>query len=75
MCEWIDFALWHQCEAFARTGHVFEIANNDGQTLLTECVEQVELPYDWKSPPLRFRVVEDAAPVHSNPLPRPQEPQ
>jgi hypothetical protein len=30
-----------------------------------------ETPFDWKSPPTRFRAVEEKPPTHSAPIPEP----
>lgn len=71
MSEWIDFDHWPECTAMERPGFVFEVVNADQQALLTNCVVPLETPFDWRSPPLRFRVVVESAPRHSEPLPKP----
>jgi hypothetical protein len=31
------------------------------------------LPFDWKSPPVQFRLVEEPKPRHSEPVPKPRQ--
>ncbi len=71
MTDWVDFSHWSECERMARPGYVFEIANAEDQRLLTECMPEIETPWDWVSPPMRFRLVKLAPPVHSTPIPKP----
>lgn len=73
MSEWIAIAQWEQCVDMARPGIVFEIRNGDGNSLFTPCVTPLPaMPFDWKSPPVAFRAVVEAPPVHSGPLPAPK---
>ena len=73
MSEWLSIAQWHQCEKLAKPGIVFEISNADGQSLLTPYVQPLpNLPFDWKSPPVRFRAVAEPEPVRSAPIPKPK---
>ena len=67
--DWIDFDRWPECRTMERPGIVFEVENAGGQNLLTACVVPLELPADWTSRPLRFRVVEAPALRHSAPIP------
>ena len=71
MGEWTDFQQWKDCTRLERPGMVFEVINADGQSLLTPCVEKLNLPWDWKSAPVRFRVVAAPKPRHSTPIPPP----
>jgi hypothetical protein len=72
MSEWTGIAQWQQCQAQAHPGVVFELRNAEGQSLFTACVPQVPpAPFDWKSPPIEFRVVAAPRPQHSNPMPPP----
>jgi len=72
MSEWIDFERWPDCVRMERPGYVFEVRNGEGRTLLTPCTVPLQLPFDWTSPPVRFRLVEEQRPRHSTPVPRPQ---
>ena len=73
MGEWLTIEDWPECRRLERPGIVFELANRDGQSLLTRCVQPLpEKPFDWASPAERFRVVAEPAPVHSAPLPEPK---
>ena len=66
-------AQWHECVKLARPGVVFEIRNAQGQSMLSPCVQPVpQAPFDWTSPPLRFRVVAAERPRHSSPMPAPK---
>ena len=73
MSEWIDIQRWAECVGMERPGMVFEVVNADLQSLLTHCEIPLETPFDWRSPPLKFRVVVEPAPRHSEPLPKPSE--
>jgi hypothetical protein len=42
--------------------------------LLTPCVVPLEVPFDWRSPPLKFRLVAEPEPRHSDPIPAPSVP-
>lgn len=73
MSEWIEIARWETCRELARPGIIFEIGNVDGQSLFTPCVMPMPaMPFDWKSPPLRFRAVPEPAPQRSGPMPAPK---
>lgn len=71
--DWIDFERWPQCHEIETAGYVFEVANTAGQTLMTECTVPLELPWDWRTPPTRFRLVVMPTPRHSDPLPEAQK--
>ena len=72
MSEWMAIAQWQECEKLARPGVVFELRNAEGLTMLSPCVPQVPAnPFDWKSPPVKFRVVAPPRPRHSEPMPPP----
>ena len=73
MGEWIAIAQWEQCVEMARPGIVFEIRNAQGQIMTTECVQPLPPPpFDWKSPAVDFRAVEETPPRHSTPMPPPK---
>lgn len=73
MSEWISIAQWQECVNMARPGIIFEIRNAEGQSLLTPCVVPLpNMPFDWKSPPVRFRAVAEPRPEHSTPIPPPK---
>jgi hypothetical protein len=73
MSDWMAIAQWDQCRELARPGIVFEIQNVEGQSILTQCVAEVPpAPFDWTSPPVRFRAVREAPPEHSAPIPPPK---
>jgi hypothetical protein len=73
MSEWMAIAQWHECRAMARPGVVFEIRNTAGQSLFTPCVVPLPpMPFDWTSPPVRFRAVAEPMPEHSSPMPEPK---
>ena len=72
MSDWMVIAQWDQCRALARPGIVFEIQNVEGQSMFTACVAAVPAaPFDWTSPPTRFRAVVEPKPEHSTPIPPP----
>jgi hypothetical protein len=67
-------AQWQQCQQMARPGIIFELQNAEGLSLFTQCAEAVpDTPFDWKSPPVRFRAIKQPPPLHSDPLPPPKE--
>lgn len=72
MSDWVDFTLWKDCARMERPGFVFEVRNREGRTLLTTCTIPLNLPFDWTSPPVQFRLVEAPKPHRSNPVPKPQ---
>jgi len=69
MSEWISYDRWPECARMERPGYVFEMANKEGQSLFTACTVPLQLPFDWKSPPLRFRLVQAPPERHSSPIP------
>lgn len=69
MGEWIDFSHWEECKAMERPGYVFEVMNTEEQRMVTPCTIPLEVPFDWSSPPVMFRVVPESVPRHSEPLP------
>ena len=71
MCEWIDFSQWEQCRAMERPGYVFEVVNGEDQRLLTNCTVPLEMPFDWTSSPVKFRLVPEPPLRRSDPLPPP----
>ncbi|MDB5571469.1 MAG: hypothetical protein JWN93_2652 [Hyphomicrobiales bacterium] len=71
MDAWFDFQQWADCARMSRPGHVFEVENAQGQRLLTPCVPRLETPWDWASGPVRFRLVREAPPRRSSPMPEP----
>jgi hypothetical protein len=73
MCEWIDFSRWDECKAMERPGYVFEVVNAEEQRMLTTCTVPLEMPLDWSSSPVKFRMVPEQEPRHSDPLPPPAE--
>ena len=74
MSEWISFDRWAECARMQRPGYVFEVINSDGQRMLTQCEQKLPMPFDWRSPPARFRIVEAPPPRRSQPLPKAQRP-
>jgi hypothetical protein len=72
MSDWIDFDQWHNCARMERPGFVFEVRNGEGRRLLTPCTVPLQLPFEWRSPPVDFRLVEAPKPRRSNPIPKPQ---
>jgi len=71
--EWLAIAQWQECERLARSGIVFEIQNAEGLSLFTPCTAALPaVPFDWKSPPLRFRAIAQTPPRHSDPIPKPK---
>ena len=73
MSEWMPFDHWPECACHERPGHVFEVVNGRGQRLFTTCAVSLPLPFDWTSPPIRFRLVATPPVRHSTPLPSPQQ--
>jgi hypothetical protein len=74
MSDWIPYDRWQECTRMERPGFVFEVRNEEGQSLLTPCTIPLQLPFDWKSPPVRFRLVAEPPPRRSSPIPEPQRP-
>jgi len=73
MSEWIAIAQWQDCEKMMRPGIIFEIRNEEGQSMFTPCVLPLPaMPFDWKSPPVQFRAVAQPKPEHSTPMPPPK---
>ena len=72
MSDWIDFDQWHNCARMERPGFVFEVRNGEGRSLLTPCTVPLQLPFEWRSPPVDFRLVKALKPRRSNPIPKPQ---
>ena len=73
MSDWIAIEQWSECVRMERPGIVFELRNEQGLSLFTPCVLPLpEAPFDWQSPPNKFRAVEAAKPRHSSPIPKPQ---
>jgi hypothetical protein len=71
--EWMAIAQWHECDRLKRPGIVFEIQNAEGLSLFTPCMPTIPpTPFDWKSPPVRFRAVVQEPPRHSEPIPAPK---
>ena len=71
MGEWIDFERWPECVERERPGYVYEVVNAEEQRMLTQCTVPLPLPFDWQSGPVRFRLVPETKPRHSEPLPAP----
>jgi hypothetical protein len=72
MTEWMAIEQWAECRRLERAGFVFEIRNAQGQSLFSMCTPEVpRAPFDWKGPPVEFRLVPEAPPQHSTPLPEP----
>ena len=71
MVEWLAIEQWQRCVEMARPGIIFEIRNAEGLSLFTPCGALPPPPFDWKSPPLRFRVVAEKPAIHSAPMPTP----
>ena len=69
MSEWINFDRWEDCTRMQRPGYVFEVVNRDGQQLLTQCDPGLTTPFDWRSAPVKFRIVKAPPPRHSRPIP------
>ena len=73
MSEWIDFAHWRECKAMERPGYIFEVVNSHEQQMLTICTPTLEVPFEWISLPVKFRLVVEPALMRSDPLPPPIE--
>lgn len=74
MSEWLTFDRWGDCSRMERPGFVCEVMNREGLSLFTPCAASLPTPWDWKSGPVRFRLVEAPKPRHSAPVPKPQHP-
>lgn len=73
MGEWVAIEQWNQCLNMAKPGIIFEIRNAEDQWLLTPCVLPLpSVPFDWKSPALKFRAIPEPKPEHSTPVPPPK---
>lgn len=74
MSDWIAIAQWQECQQMARPGIVFELQNADGLSLFTRCTATVPAtPFDWKSPPVRFRAIPETPAQRSDPIPPPKQ--
>jgi hypothetical protein len=74
MGEWMAIAHWEMCRELARPGIIFEISNAEGQSLFAPCVVPMPtMPFDWKSPPVRFRAIPEPGPQRSGPMPPPKQ--
>jgi len=75
MGEWIAIDQWANCAALERPGFVFELRNEEGLSLFTVCAPALpQIPFDWRSPPVAFRLVPEPPPVRSSPIPPPAAP-
>lgn len=73
MGEWMTIALWSACADLAGAGMVVELRNNEGLILTTAWTASLPpMPFDWKSPPVEFRIAPEMAPTHSTPIPLPR---
>ena len=73
MNDWLDISRWSESITMARPGIIFEIQNADGQTMMAQCaIPLPAAPFDWTSPPARFRAVTEAPPARSTPAPTPK---
>ncbi|MES2006478.1 MAG: hypothetical protein V4436_00040 [Patescibacteria group bacterium] len=72
---WFSISKWSNCSHLMQRGSVFELQNAEGQSMLSECTEQVpQGPFDWHSSPVRFRLVKEPLPHRDTPMPQPQDP-
>ena len=71
MSEWIDFVRWQECKEMEQPGYIFEVVNAEEQQMLTPCVIPLDVPFDWTSLPVKFRIIVEPAPKRSDPLPPP----
>jgi hypothetical protein len=71
MSDWISYDRWAECIQMERPGFVFEVKNAEGQSLFTTCTVPLQLPFDWKTPPLYFRLVSAPPERRSGPTPQP----
>jgi hypothetical protein len=69
----MSFDHWLDCARIEQPGFVFEVQNEQGQSLLTTCTVPLQLPFDWMSAPVQFRLLEAPRPRHSNPIAKPQD--
>jgi hypothetical protein len=70
MSDWIPYANWQECVRLEKPGLIFEVVNGEGQSLFTTCSVPLQLPFDWKSQPVRFRLVAAPPVRRSSPLPK-----
>jgi hypothetical protein len=73
MGEWHPISDWSRCADLARPGIVFELQNAREQSLFSPCGPLPERPFDWAEGPVRFRLVEEPPPRHSEPIPLPRD--
>jgi len=73
MSDWVDIQHWTNCASMSSPGYVFEVVNAQGQSLRTPCVQPLQTPWDWTSAPVRFRLVREAPPRRSTPIPGPAQ--
>lgn len=75
MDGWISMERWPECRTMDKPGIVFEVRNAEGAAMFVPCVVPFPgAPWDWTSPPLRFRIVPIEKPRRSGPIPRPATP-
>ena len=73
MGEWMPIERWPDCKQMERPGIVFELRNQQGQSLLSPCVPELpQAPFDWLSGPVEFRPVPELPAEHSRPIPAPR---
>lgn len=69
---WFSISKWGSCKNLMQQGTVFELQNEEGQSMWSACSAQVPKgPTDWNSAPTRFRLVKEPLPQHSEPHPLP----
>ena len=69
--DWMNMDLWSECARMERPGYVFEIENAQGMTIQMHCAEAIPVPWDWTSPPQRFRLIVEPEAIRSDPIPPP----
>ena len=69
--KWMSMERWPASAAMERPGYVFELENRYGMTIQMHWDEEIILPFDWTSPPLRFRLIVEAEAERSGPIPPP----
>jgi hypothetical protein len=75
MDAWLPMDRWPECRALEKPGIVFEVQNADGDSMVLACeLPFPGAPWDWRSPPIRFRAIGLPKPRPTSPIPGPATP-
>ncbi len=75
MDGWLPMENWPECRRLEKPGIIFEVQNAEGASMFLQCVVPFPgQPWDWTSPPQRFRAVPLRKPTPTSPIPGPVAP-